>query len=41
MGSKLIGTLIEEIAEEFPSVDTQKNILSSRHYKRIHDDFWK
>lgn len=41
MGSKLIGTLIEEIAEEFPSVDTQKNILSSRHYERIHDDFWK
>lgn len=40
MGQKLLGTLVEEIAEEFPSVDTQENILTPRHYERIHDDFW-
>ena len=41
MGNKLIGTLIEEISEEFPSLDTQSKILSSRHYEKIQDHFWK
>jgi len=41
MGSNLLGTLVEEIAEEFPSVDSQENILTPRHYETITDDFWK
>lgn len=32
MGQKLLGVLVEEIAQEFPSVDTQENILTPRHY---------
>jgi len=41
LGTKLIETLVEEIAEEFPSVATQDNILTVRKYIEISDDFWK
>lgn len=40
MGQRLLGVLAEEITQEFPSVDTQDNILTPRHYERIRDDFW-
>lgn len=40
MGQKLLGVLAEEIVQEFPSVDTQDNILTPRHYEQIKDDFW-
>lgn len=40
MGNKLIRCLCEEIAEEFPSVDTTPDILKNRHYEKISDPFW-
>lgn len=38
MGDKLIWSLCEEIAEEFPSVDALPDILKSRHYENVIDD---
>lgn len=38
MGDKLISSLREEIAEEFPSVNSLPEVLSSRHYENIIDD---
>lgn len=38
MGNKLISSLCEEIAEEFPSVNSLPEVLSSRHYENIIDD---
>lgn len=40
MGNKLLETLCDEIAQEFPSVDKQPAIISSRHYENITDSFW-
>lgn len=40
IGDKLIWCLCEEIAEEFPSVDTTPDILKNRHYEKISDSFW-
>lgn len=41
LGDELIYRLCEEIAQEFPSVDSTPQILKDRHYELIHDDFWK
>lgn len=41
IGENLIKCLCEEIAEEFPSVDEQPEILRNRHYEDINDSFWK
>ncbi|QCD51743.1 HaeII family restriction endonuclease [Campylobacter sp. RM16192] len=41
MGDKLLNYLREEIKAEFPSVDGLPEILTSRHYEKIKDDFWK
>lgn len=40
MGDKLLNTLIEEIAEEFPSVDNGADCLKERHYDLIHSKEW-
>ena len=40
MGDKLLKTLIEEIAEEFPSVDNGTDCLKDRHYELIHSEDW-
>jgi type II restriction enzyme len=40
MGNKLLETLCEEIAQEFPSVDKQPPIIRNRHYESITDPFW-
>lgn len=40
LGEKLLYCLVEEIAEEFPSVDDTPEIIKSRHYELIKDDFW-
>ncbi|MGN0812404.1 MAG: HaeII family restriction endonuclease [Candidatus Coproplasma sp.] len=41
MGDKLLNTLIEEIAEEFPSVDNGADCLKDRHYELIHSKDWE
>lgn len=41
MGKILLSTLCEEIALEFPSVDTIPKSLQDRHYENISDTFWK
>ena len=40
MGGKLLNTLIEEMAEEFPSVDNGADCLKDRHYELIHSEEW-
>ncbi len=40
MGDKLLRALIEEIAEEFPSVDNGADCLKDRHYEFIHSEEW-
>ena len=40
MGDKLLSALIEEIAEEFPSVDNGADCLKDRHYESIHNSKW-
>lgn len=40
LGDKLLATLIEEIAEEFPSVDSGADCLKERHYDLIHNEEW-
>lgn len=40
MGDRLLNTLIEEMAEEFPSVDNGADCLKDRHYDLIHDKEW-
>lgn len=40
LGDKLISALIEEIAEEFPSLDSGANCLKDRHYELIHNEDW-
>ena len=41
MAEKLLGTLCEEIAEEFPSVDDLPDVLKNRHYECVVDAYWK
>lgn len=41
MAEELLGTLCEEIAEEFPSVDDLPDVLKHRHYERVADPYWK
>lgn len=41
IGNKLIENLCNEIEEEFPAVAELPEILSSRHYEKISDSFWK
>lgn len=40
VGDKLLWCLCEEIAEEFPSVDSLPEMLKIRHYEKITDPFW-
>lgn len=40
LGNDLLYCLCQEIAEEFPSVDTTPDIIRSRHYENIKDDIW-
>lgn len=41
LGEKLLYCLANEIAEEFPSVDTTPEIIKNRHYEQVSDPFWK
>lgn len=41
MGDSLLSSLSVGIAEEFPSIEDSTNILTPRHYEKIHDDFWQ
>ncbi|EFU29424.1 HaeII family restriction endonuclease [Segatella buccae] len=41
LGEKLLFCLANEIAEEFPSVDSTPEIIKERHYELISDPFWK
>lgn len=40
LGDRLLKTLIEEIAEEFPSVENGADRLKERNYDSIHSDEW-
>lgn len=40
LGEELLNCLIEEIEEEFPSVDEVPKVLKQRHYENIIDIFW-
>lgn len=40
LSDKLLYCLAQEIAEEFPSVDSTPDIIKTRHYENIKDDFW-
>lgn len=40
MGDNLLACLCDEIAEEFPSVDSLPDVLKRRHYEKISDPFW-
>lgn len=40
LGDNLLYCLCQEIAEEFPSVDTTPDIIKSRHYENIKDYIW-
>ena len=35
LGDKLLYCLAQEIADEFPSVDTTPDILKDRHYEKV------
>lgn len=41
IGQKLLVCLCEQIANEFPSVDSVPAILKDRHYEEISDQFWR
>lgn len=41
LGQPLLDLLEEEIGEEFPSVGNSTEIIDSRHYEKINDDFWR
>ena len=41
LGEKLLYCLANEIAEEFPSVDTTPEMIKNRHYEQVSDPFWK
>lgn len=41
LGEQLLYCLANEIAEEFPSVDTTPEVIKNRHYETISDPFWK
>lgn len=41
IGEKLIFCLCEQIANEFPSVDSVPDVLKDRHYESITDSFWR
>lgn len=41
IGDNLICCLCEEIAVEFPSVDSVPDILKNRHYEKISNPFWR
>lgn len=41
IGKDLLWCLCEEIAEEFPSIDSTPDELKNRHYETILDSFWK
>ncbi|MDE7455868.1 MAG: HaeII family restriction endonuclease [Prevotella sp.] len=40
LGDKLLYCLAQEIAEEFPSVDSIPDIIKNRHYEKIKDPKW-
>ena len=40
LGEKLLYCLAQEIAEEFPSVDSTPDIIKVRHYESIKDGIW-
>jgi len=40
LGNELLSCLCGEIANEFPSVDDTPEVLRSRHYEKITDDYW-
>lgn len=40
MGNKLINTLIDEIANEFPSVDNGADCIKDRQYELLHNAEW-
>ena len=40
LADNLMYTLVDEIENEFPSVDSIPKMLADRHYETIKDDFW-
>ena len=40
LGKPLLSSLVEEIAQEFPSVDELPESIEKRHYEEICDPFW-
>src|SRR5574344_709190 len=40
LGKPLLSSLVEEIAQEFPSVDELPQSIEGRHYEKISDSFW-
>lgn len=40
LGKKLLSCLCEEIALEFPSIDSMPQKLKDRHYDKVIDDYW-
>lgn len=41
LSESLLKTLIEEISNEFPSVNDMPQVLIDRHYEKLSDEFWK
>lgn len=41
LSESLLKTLVEEISNEFPSVNEVPQVLAERHYETISDEFWK
>lgn len=41
LAKPLLGILVEEMQNEFPSIGETSTIIDSRHYENITDDFWK
>ena len=41
LSESLLKTLIEEISNEFPSVNDLPKVLIDRHYEKLNDEFWK
>lgn len=41
LGKKLLGTLVQEIAKEFPSLDNTPEIIQNRHYEKVMNSDWQ
>jgi len=41
LAKPLLGILVEEMQNEFPSIGETATIIDPRHYENITDDYWK